>query len=212
MGRLRWLAALALAAGCGSRDTGAAPPDSGIRLTEIPLAGGETVVVAEDRVSSVTTVSLEGMRFLTDGVAIGFRPRVVRTGQGVFQGEIRISGTVYGQIPTDSPGGGESVLPVVEGTPFIRLIGGETLVTFFREQASVFLEEQQAPGEYRFEAVFSLEPPVMEQVLGSGDFALAGDNPGWRVAAGDSQLESLRMFLEYAMAGPSHSGGPETGL
>lgn len=205
------MAALAMAAGCGSRDAGSLPPDSGIRRTEIPLPGGEIVIVSEDRVSSAATVSLEGMYFLTDGVTIEFLPRFMRTGPGTLHGEIGFSGTVYSPVWTVPPREGEPVLPVVEGTPFVRLIGGETLVTFFREQASEFREEKAPTGEYRFEAVFSLAPPVMEHVLGSGDLMLAGDNPGWRVRAGDSQMESLKIFLEYAHGEPSDSGGPEAG-
>jgi len=162
--------------------------------------GGASVLVIEDHTTSTTVFALEGLSLETDGMSLVFQPEVTWNSGGQPSARIRFEGTVYGPrwsgtIPQD-----QTLLPVITGTGFIRLIGDRASVSFFREHALEFSDN--GPGSvdpYRFAALFSLEPPVLANILSADEFILVGENPDWRLQLGDSQKEACRRFLDISL-------------
>ncbi|MFO7626307.1 MAG: hypothetical protein R6V62_03500 [Candidatus Fermentibacteraceae bacterium] len=197
------LAVLAVA-GCNSPQTATPEPRQGAGSSEIELSGGASVVVIKDDLTATTTFILEGISLETDGMSLVFQPEVIWNSEGQPSARIRFEGTIYGPrwsatIPQD-----QTVLPVITGTVFIRLIGDRASVSFFREHALEFADNVPGSADpYRFQALFSLEPPVMKNILAADEFILVGENPEWRLQLGDSQKDACRRFLDISLGNDS---------
>lgn len=193
------LAAIAVA-GCNSPGTASHEPRQGSDRREIELSGEASVVVIEDYSTATTVFTLEGISIETDGMSLLFRPEVIWNREGQPSARVRFEGTVYGPMWSETIPQGQTVLPVITGTVFIRMIGDRASVSFFREHALEFSDN--GPGlidPYRFQALFSLEPPVLKSILGADEFILVGDNPEWRLPLGDSQKDACRRFLDISL-------------
>lgn len=193
------LAAIAVA-GCNSPETASPEPRPGAGIREIKLSGGASVVVIEDGLSAVTVFTLEGVTLETDGMSLLFQPEVIWNSGGQPSARIRFEGTVHRPRWPETTPPDQTVLPVITGTGFIRLIGDRASVSFFREHALEFSDN--GPGSvdpYRFAALFSLETPVLENILSADEFILVGENPDWRLQLGDSQKEACRRFLDISL-------------
>ncbi|GEM_PF-5919460 len=187
-------------AGCNSPGTASPETRQGAGRREIELSGGASVVVTEDYSTSTTVYTLEGVSLETDGMSLLFKPEVTWNSEGQPSAAIRFEGIIYGPrwsgtIPQD-----QTVLPVITGTDFIRLIGDRASVSFFREHALEFSDNGPGPVDpYRFQALFSLEPPVLKNILAADEFILVGENPDWRLPLGDSQKDACRRFLDLSL-------------
>jgi hypothetical protein len=193
------LATLAVS-GCNSPDTVSSEPRQESVRTETELSGGASVVVIRDDLSAVTTFTLEGILLETDGMSLLFRPEVMWDSGGQPSARITFEGTVHGPRWSETILPEQTVLPVITGTDFIRLIGDRASVSFFREHAIEFSDN--GPGlndPYRFQAVFSLEPPILENILAAEEFIVVGENPDWRLQFGDSQKDACRRFLDISL-------------
>lgn len=186
--------------GCNSPGTVSPEPPQGAGSREIELSGGASVVVIRDDLTAVTTFTLEGISLETDGMSLLFRREVTWNSQGQPSARITFEGTVHGPRWSEAIPREQTVLPVITGTVFIRLIGDRASVSFFREHAIEFSDN--GPGlndPYRFQAVFSLEPPVLENILAADEFIAVGENPDWRLQFGDSQKDACRRFLDISL-------------
>lgn len=199
--------AVIAAAGCGARGT-VAPGPGQVTVSIIELSGGASITVTDDSLAGTRTFALGGLILGTDGISLGFGPEVVRESGGRQSARIRFTGTVHSPrwFATNPPD--RTVLPVVTGTCFIRMIGDMTSIQFYREHALDLSDNGPSPVDpYRFEALFSIEPPVLYGILGADELLLAGDNPGWRLEFGDAQKEACRRFLDVALDGACEGGG-----
>lgn len=193
------LAAIAVS-GCNSAGTASPEPRQGAGSREIELSGGASVVVIEDDLTAVTVFTLEGVSLETDGMSLVFQPEVIWNSGGQPSARIRFEGTVHGPRWPETIPPEQTVLPVITGTGFIRLIGDRASVSFFREHALEFSDNGPGSADpYRFEALFSLEPPVLKNILGADEFILVGENPEWRLQLGDSQKDACRRFLDISL-------------
>jgi hypothetical protein len=186
--------------GCNSPGTVSPEPRQSAGSREIELSGGASVVVSRDDLAAVTTFTLEGILLETDGMSLLFRPEVTWNSEGQPSARITFEGTVFGPQWSEAIPREQTVLPVVTGTGFIRLIGDRASVSFFREHAIEFSDNRQGLNDpYRFQAVFSLEPPVLENILAADEFIAVGENPDWRLQFGDSQKDACRRFLDISL-------------
>ncbi len=191
-------------AGCNS--PGTASPETrqgtGRRMPagEIELSGEASVVVTEDHSTGVTVFTLEGVTFETDGISLLFSPEVTWNSEGQPSAAIRFEGTIYGPRWSGTVPQDQTVLPVITGTDFIRLIGDRASVPFFREHALEFSDNGPGPVDpYRFQALFSLEPPVLKNILEADEIIVVGENPEWRLQLGDSQKDACRRFIAISL-------------
>lgn len=192
-------------AGCAvQRHAGSAhPPEPA--LTRTALSEQVSVVVLEDPWKNMVSYTLEGILIENDGVSLEFIPTVVWAGSspGPVSG-VMFRGTVHSPEWREVPRAQGTVLPVMGGTDFIRLVGDRASVTFFIENALEFRDDPTMEGLYSFEAAFSLEPPTLETMVCAEQVSIAGENPVWRLRMDDTQREYCRRFIRMALH--SHDG------
>jgi len=186
--------------GCSSPGTATPGPGQGSESRVIELPGGASVAVIRDDPAETTTFILAGISLETDGMSLVFQPEVIWNSEGQPSARIRFEGTVHGPVWAGVIPPDQTVLPVITGTDFIRMIGDRASVSFYREHALEFADNGPGPVDpYRFQALFSLEPPVLQNILAADEFLLVGENPDWRLQFGDSQKEACRRFLEISL-------------
>ncbi len=186
-------------AACGTPGQGVSRQGQSTTRREIDLSGGATIVVIADTASALKSITLDGILIETDGVSLEFQPTVVWNAEGDASATVRFRGTVHEPVWVERPATDGTVLPVVSGSLFISIIGDATTVPFLKEQALSLAEGAPRENPYRFEASFSLEPPVLEHILASEQLFIEGGNPRWRVLFGDSERDDCRAFIEEVM-------------